>query len=254
MNSKLRKSYNKFLKTCDIENYESMSNFYTKNEYQKLSYFDFLKSISTNEDFRNKWLIDPPSLDNLKDNSRIQQETLLNIILNILNDQNLDKINQHGNKGQVWYLFANAVASYSNYNNYYFVSESALKVIKEQKINTNIPISRSKLFQIRENKKKLLTFEHMCPATQLIEYMIKLKNSRTKWSYKSLEIEIKDLLMEYGIVAILTKIEDKNIPSNLTKKLNNIKMKSSEKMLDRYNQADIVLEKTLITVYGKMYR
>ena len=60
--------------------------------------------------------------------------------------------------------------------------------------------------------------------------------------------------MEYGIVAILTKIEDKNIPSNLTKKLNNIKMKSSEKMLDRYNQADIVLEKTLITVYGKMYR
>ena len=94
----------------------------------------------------------------------------------------------------------------------------------------------------------------MCPATQLIEYMIKLKNNRTKWSYKSLEIEIKNLLMEYGLVAILTKIEDKNIPSNLTKKLNNIKMKSSEKMLDRYNQADIVLEKTLITVYGKMYR
>jgi len=94
----------------------------------------------------------------------------------------------------------------------------------------------------------------MCPATQLIEYMIKLKNNRTKWSNKSLEIEIKNLLMEYGLVAILTKIEDKNIPSNLTKKLNNIKMKSSEKMLDRYNQADIVLEKTLITVYGKMYR
>ena len=73
MNSKLRKSYNKFLKVCDIENYESISIYYKENEYQKLSYFDFLKSISTNEDFRNKWLIDPPSLNNLKDNSRIQQ-------------------------------------------------------------------------------------------------------------------------------------------------------------------------------------
>ena len=47
MNSKLRKSYNKFLKVCDIENYESISIYYKENEYQKLSFFNNPEQIAT---------------------------------------------------------------------------------------------------------------------------------------------------------------------------------------------------------------
>tara|TARA_B100002019_G_scaffold34529_1_gene28604 strand:- start:796 stop:1362 length:567 start_codon:yes stop_codon:yes gene_type:complete len=188
----------------------------------------------------------------------MQQDSLMKIIMGILKDSNLKELNQYGKRGQVLYLFANAVASYSSYNHYYLISTEALSVLKNNDIDVSSPVTRSKIFNIRQNRKKLLTFEHMCPSTQLIKLLIKLRENhesrKNKSSNLSLDDKILEKFYEYGLVCIITKDEDMRLKGKLRTDLSFRSKISTFNMLDRYEKANIELAETLIPVYGKMYR
>jgi hypothetical protein len=216
--------------------------------------YDYYHKLCINSDFRYKNLkLDYPST--YHENSEIQKEILLNIILTVLEDPNLDKINHNGKKGQVWYLFGNAVASYSSHNPFYLISESASKILDEEGIVIDKPISRSKIYNLKNNNKKILTFEHMCPSAQLIEYLISSKENYTQKENKNLKLRVKKLMEDYGLVSVITQDENKII--------NDKKLRSSLlddykdpllKMINRYEKCNIKLHEKLIPVYGKMYR
>jgi hypothetical protein len=136
-----------------------------------LSIWEFMGKLTTDQDFRMKFGKATP-FEKAKDNSDLQQDSLLNIILSITLDRNIKKIQASG-KGQVWYLFANAVASYASYNPFYWVSKNASEHLEKLQVDISIPISRSKIFQIRTlERKKIFLFEHLCPATYLIELIL----------------------------------------------------------------------------------
>jgi hypothetical protein len=245
------------------EELHHLFNSYQTSAYSNssLSIWEFMGKLTTDQDFRIKFG-GPSWLENAKDNSKLQQDTLLNIILAITLDNNIKKIQESG-KGQVWYLFANAVASYASYNPYYWISEQASEHFQKLNIEDSIPISRSKIFQIRnEERKKIFLFEHLCPATHLIELILartqglrddlsKLDNSEMKIQIVS---EIKKLFQDYGIVAVITKEEDAKLKSTLRTRLDSSISNPMEQMRDRYKTADISLCEKMIPVFGKMYR
>jgi|SaaInl1SG_22_DNA_1037389.scaffolds.fasta_scaffold00471_4 hypothetical protein len=260
----LIESFNRFLKAQEIEEGESSAPYYSRLKDPIFSVQDiwkFMHLVSVNEDFSGKWMGQTLLFKDFRDNSPIQQETLLRIITAFLSDENLDAISSTG-KGQVWYLFANAVASYCSYNRYYWISKGAMQVLDERDIDTSDPVSRSKIFQIRNGGKKVLTFEHMCPATQLIKFLLIEKQNicknHNKFSSSSFEFlferKIKEILESYGLVAIITKEEDKNLCGYLKTELDTSLSYPLDQMLDRYEKAKIILEKTIIPVFGKMYR
>ncbi|WP_306551934.1 hypothetical protein [Daejeonella sp.] len=227
-----------------------------------LSIWEFMGKLTTDKDFRTRWGI-ANQFENSKDNSNLQQDSLLNIILGITLDSNIRNIQKSG-KGQVWYLYANAVASYASYNPFYWVSESASDLLNFFDIDDSTLISRNKIFQIRTpERKKILLFEHLCPATHLIELILaRTQEFRDNFSKldKSevnarVELEIKKLFLDYGIVAVITKEEDAKIKNTLRSRLDtSISNKPMDQMLARYKTADITLCEKLIPVFGKMYR
>jgi len=226
-----------------------------------LSIWEFMGKLTTDQDFRMKFGKATP-FEKAKDNSDLQQDSLLNIILSITLDRNIKKIQASG-KGQVWYLFANAVASYASYNPFYWVSEQASEQLKYLNVEDSTPVSRSKIFQIRTpERKKIFLFEHLCPATHLIELILartqglrddlsKLDNSEVKAQVAS---EIKKLFQDYGIVAVITKEEDAKLKSTLRTRLDSSISNPMEQMRARYDSAGISLCEKLIPVFGKMYR
>ena len=247
-------------KSTMLKDFEKCFLAYQKNEARENDddiIWEFMHLITVNVKFSKKWmkLSEPQKLliKDLRDNSPIQQETLLRIITKFLEDENLEKI-ESGGKGQVWYLFANAVASYSSYNRYYWISKGAMEVLEANKINTSSPVTRSKIFQIRDaDRKKILTFEHMCPVTQLIEFLLSEKQKDKKVTLK----RVKTIMEDYGLVAIITKKEDKKLSGTWKSTVNVESSKTPlKRMLNRYDneKLKIDLEKKLIPVYGKMYR
>jgi chromosome segregation and condensation protein ScpB len=215
--------------------------------------WEFMHLITVNAKFSKDKMGQTELFNDLRDNSPEQQETLLRIITAFLEDKNLEKIKLEG-KGQVWYLFANAVASYSSYNRYYWISKGAMEVLEDNEINTSSPVTRSKIFQIRDaDRKKILTFEHMCPATQLIEFLLSEKQKDKKVTLK----RVKTIMEDYGLVAIITKKEDKKLSGTWKSTVNVETIKTPlKRMLNRYDNDEftIKLEEKLIPVYGKMYR
>lgn len=228
---------------------------------EKLSIWEFMGKLTTDKDFRAKWGVHI-HFDSKKDNSNLQQDSLLNIILGITLDSNIRKI-QEGGKGQVMYLFANAVASYASYNPYYWVSENASELLQEFDIDYSKPITRNKIFQIRnEERKKIFLFEHLCPATHLIELIFVRTQIILENLNKSNELEIKlqvaqeiiKLFLNYGIVAVITKEEDSKLKNMLRTRLDYSISNPMDQMLARYESAGISLCQKLIPVFGKMYR
>jgi len=262
MEKLIKEAYESYSKVAKLRGNESNTPYYINNRNivpVKLEFIQFLHLISVDKEFRKIWWPTAPSFDNLKDNSVMQQESLMKIIMGILKDSNLKELNQYGKRGQVLYLFANAVASYSSYNHYYLISTEALSVLKNNDIDVSSPVTRSKIFNIRQNRKKLLTFEHMCPSTQLIKLLIKHREDhkieKNKSSNLSLEEKILEKFYDYGLVSIITKDEDEELNRQKLRTHISFDNKTSTfNMLDRYKKADIELSKTLIPVYGKMYR
>jgi len=265
MNAKsVYKAFDDYSRTANIERDESISRS-VRNHWPDLSLQEFRRLLSVDANFRKNY--DPNYESNLnltknRDNSFRQQRVLLRIIQTILEDENLPEIRKSG-KGQVWYLLGNAVASYSSYNPYYWISTSALIVLNEYGIDVNRPVSRSKIFQIRKkDRKKILTFEHMCPSSQLIDLLIEKVGSISvninQGSYLSKEDQIlkaiKLFFKEYGLVAIITKDEDSKLVGDLRTKLDTNIAISLDRMLNRYNKSGITLADDLIPVFGKMYR
>lgn len=231
------------------------------NTTDRLRIWEFMGRLTTDQDFRIQWGITNP-LENVKDNSNLQQDSLLKIILGITLDSNIRKIQKSG-KGQVWYLFANAVASYASYNPFYWVSEKAAELLNTLNIEDSSPISRSRIFQIRTpERKKILLFEHLCPATHLIELILlrtqqvidTSRNSNPSEVYRQVELAVKHLFLSYGIVAIITKEEDANLKNTLRTRLDTTISNPMDQMLARYEVAGISLCEKLIPVFGKMYR
>lgn len=260
----VEKAYGDFLQAQEIERRESHSSYYSRGSdliFSISSVWQFMREISVNPAFRDRWMCSQGVFDGLKDNSAIQQESLLRLITFFVQDENIDKIKSTG-KGQFWYLFANAVASFSNYNNMYWVSSEALETLHSHGINGTSPVTRNKIFQIRDQGKKLLIFEHMCPATQLIKLILKqkdlIKNTHNKWSRltldNSIKIMVQELLHDYGLVAIVTKEEDQKLRGELRNELDLSWPEALSQMMHRYSSAGIRLEQHLVPVYGKMYR
>jgi len=98
----------------------------------------------------------------------------------------------------------------------------------------------------------------MCPSTQLIKLLIKLRENhesrKNKSSNLSLDDKILEKFYEYGLVCIITKDEDMRLKGKLRTDLSFRSKISTFNMLDRYEKANIELAETLIPVYGKMYR
>ena len=99
----------------------------------------------------------------------------------------------------------------------------------------------------------------MCPSTQLIKLLIKHREDhkieKNKSSNLSLEEKILEKFYDYGLVSIITKDEDEELNRQKLRTHISFDNKTSTfNMLDRYKKADIELSKTLIPVYGKMYR
>lgn len=156
MKKLIKEAYESYLKIAKQESNESNTPYYINNRNivpVKIEFEQFLHSISVDNEFREKWWKTAPSFENLNDNSMMQQDSLMKIIIGILKDSNLKELNQYGKKGQVLYLFANAVASYSSYNHYYLISTEALSVLKKNDIDVSSPVTRSKIFHIRHNQK-----------------------------------------------------------------------------------------------------
>ena len=261
MKKLIKEAYESYLKIAKLESNESNTPYYINNRNivpVKIEFKQFLHLISVDKEFRERWWETAPSFENLNDNSLMQQDSLMKIIMGILKDSNLKELNQYGKRGQVLYLFANAVASYSSYNHYYLISTEALSVLKNNDIDVSSPVTRSKIFNIRQNRKKLLTFEHMCPSTQLIKLLIELRENhesrKNKSSNLSLDDKILEKFYEYGLVCIITKDEDMRLKGKLRTDLSFRSKISTFNMLDRYEKANIELAETLIPVYGKMYR
>lgn len=257
-------TFKKFLHAQEIERRESHTAYYSEQSeliFSISSIWEFMREVCVNPIFRDRWYAPTEFLQGFKDNSQLQQESLLRLISAFVQDENIDKIRASG-KGQFWYLFANAVASFSNYNNYYWTSKEALKVLEQNGIDGSDPVSRSKIFQIRKDGKKLLVFEHMCPATQLIRLILEQKkfilNNHNKWSQLSLNDSIKrmieELLHDYGVIAIITKEEDLNLKGDWRNNLDFSEPDALSQMMHRYDAVGIELVKKLIPVYGKMYR
>ena len=257
INIELNKSFSKFRKenSKELQSILTVNNSNRNLNIENIEFFYFLHKLSVSSEFRDKWF-NISHFNNIKDNSTIQQSSLLKIIITILEDENLNHFNNRGNKGQVWYLFANAVASYSSHNPYYMISEKSIKILNNFQINFKKPISRSKIFNVRDNGKKLLTFEHMCPSTYLIkkmiEYRVKFFENNNQKTFKE---EIKTILESYGLVSIITKEEDDMInKNNLRTNLYEITNSGLINMYYRYKISNIKLSETLVPVYGKMYR
>ena len=70
------------------------------NTTDSLRIWEFMGRLTTDHDFRIKWGITTP-LENVKDNSNLQQDSLLKIILGITLDSNIRKI-QKICKGKDW--------------------------------------------------------------------------------------------------------------------------------------------------------
>lgn len=177
-------------------------------------------------------------------------------------DSRIDEIYRTG-KGQTWYLFANAVASFSSYNRYYGISTGALEIIVERKIDLGKPVSRRSLFDIRDsNGEKILTYEHLCPATYMIEILLSsvksiIEEYRGKDSNElenKIRLCIKERMIKYGMVAVITKKEDSQLNGFLKYKLRTNQARPIDQMKERYKEAGIELASKYITVYGKMYR
>jgi len=260
----VEKAYSDFLRAQEIERWESHTPYYSEGSdllFSVSSVWEFMREASVNRAFSEQWMCSQGFFDGLRDNSAIQQESLLRLITFFVQDENIDKIKSTG-KGQFWYLFANAVASFSNYNNMYWVSSEALETLHSHGINGTSPVTRNKIFQIRDQGKKLLIFEHMCPATQLIKLILQqkdlIKNAHNKWSRltldNSIKIMVQKLLHDYGLVAIVTKEEDQKLRGELRNELDLTQPKALSQMIHRYDSAGIKLVKELMPVYGKMYR
>ena len=261
MKKLIKEAYESYLKIANLESNESNTPYYINNRNiipTKIKFKQFLHLISVDKEFRERWWETAPSFENLNDNSLMQQDSLMKIIMGILKDSNLKELNQYGKKGQVLYLFANAVASYSSYNHYYLISAEALSVLKNNDIDVSSPVTRFEIFNIRHNRKKLLTYEHMCPSTQLIKLLIKLRENHVSGENKSSSLSFDEKILEkfyeYGLVCIITKDEDMRLKGKLRTDLSFSTKTSTFNMLDRYEKANIELAETLIPVYGKMYR
>ena len=259
-----KKAYEQFLRAQELESRERTSPYYTRRAELVsgiCSIWDFMREVSVNPGFSDKWYVHPSFFDGLRDNSELQQESLLRLLSSMVLDDNIDEIKATG-KGQIWYLFANATASISSYNRFYWVSKKASSVLKDHGIDGTVPVSRSKIFQIRKGGKKMLVFEHMCPATQLIQLMMQKRDEirRDHGQYsqlsfsKSMERMIKSLIHDYGVVAIVTKKEDDQLRGKLRSHLDLSNDGALSQMLKRYESAGVELEQKLIPVYGKMYR
>jgi hypothetical protein len=196
--------------------------------------------------------------------SDLQKEILLDIITHILIDPRIREIERSG-KGQVWYLLANAVASYASYNHLYWLSTEAMSLLRQENIDYKKPLTRYSLFNIRDagvkRGAKKLTFEHMCPATHLIDEIlneISLQDSgnyQNQSTYTGAKEIVSSLLDSYSVVAVITKLEDGRIPKEYRSKLGgDIDTPPLDRMINRYNASGICLEQTLLVVYGKMYR
>lgn len=113
-------TYKKFLHAQEIERRESHTAYYSEQSeliFSISSIWEFMREVCVNSIFRDRWYAPPEFLHGFKDNSQLQQESLLRLITAFVQDGNIEKIRTSG-KGQFWYLFANAVASFSNYNKY----------------------------------------------------------------------------------------------------------------------------------------
>lgn len=263
MGNTIEDSFAQFLKAQELEKRESRAPYNSPLDriFDIKTVWEFMRELSVNPNFRKSWHTASGFFDGLKDNSTIQQEALFRLISAFVQEPNVDAILESG-KGQFWYLFANAVASYSNYNNYYWVSKGGWEILINNGIDDSIPVTRNKIFQIRHERKKLLVFEHLCPATQLISLMLsakeKINRDNNKWSSNSISDAINSMirthLHNYGLVAIITKEEDLQLTGDLRDKIDTKLNSPLEQMMSRYNAVGIDLEKKLIPVYGKMYR
>ena len=73
------------------------------------------------------------------------KESLLLIIISFFEKVDLKEIRKTG-KGQVWYLLANAIASYCSYNSYYWLSMDAKRILMMNSFNLNCAHSRNSIF------------------------------------------------------------------------------------------------------------
>lgn len=261
--TRLERAYNDFINAQVLENAESHSRVNNTELKNCSSRIEFKREVTVNRDFAQIYY-QLKTDKYLRDNSSIQQRVLLRLICNLLLDSELDLLFKSG-KGQVGYLLANAVASYGNYHSFYWISEEALNLLIDLDFDLKNPISRNKIFQIRDienSNKKKLTFEHMCPATQLIDYLKagieNLKENHNKWSHLNFQDAaihlVQSILNEYSVVTIITKEEDKRLFNIMKSNLDNSINSSLERILHRYEQGKISIAPCLIEVYGKMYR
>ena len=254
------KYYHQYLKILSAESFENNSPYYSREFYPKVDdIWDFLWLTTIDSDFAGRFFHDYPNLK--QDNSHLQQESLLFVIVSFFEKVDLDKIRKTG-KGQIWYLLANAIASYCSYNRYYWLSMDAKRILMMNSFNLNFAHSRNSIFQLRKDGKKLLTFEHMCPATELIDILCQkvksLEANHNKWSrnnyLESLSICISETIREYSLVCIISKSDNDNLNKEYRSKLPESDDSPLVRMLSRYNYAEIELEQSLVQVYGKMYR
>ncbi|MDA8581926.1 hypothetical protein N9K95_03635 [Schleiferiaceae bacterium] len=256
------KAYQAYSKAMAIEEYESNSGIFSNKYYR--SFFEFIAGLSVDNTLSHLWAPEILKIDynKVSDNSTLQKEFLLDIICSIISNPKLKSVISSG-KGQVFYLLGNAVASYSLYNTAYLLSKEAQSEISNAGIKISELKTRNKYFNLRdENNKKILTFEHMCPSSILIQMMIERARDITvnnnKWSQHDLSTAIRlamiSLLENYGLVAILTKKEDKKLKGPLRTKINLDIQGPLNQMLDRYNSVSIELLNLVVPVHGSMKR
>ena len=98
MKKLIKEAYESYLKIAKQESNESNTPYYINNRNivpVKIEFEQFIHSISVDKEFREKWWKTAPSFENLNDNSMMQQDSLMKIIIGILKDSNLKELNQY---------------------------------------------------------------------------------------------------------------------------------------------------------------
>jgi hypothetical protein len=187
-------------------------------------------------------------------NSDLEQQTEL--FNSLLSRFNRDSFWNLKDKGHVHYIMNNEIASWSLYNDEYFMTDKAEELIVSRGFDVSKTHTRTSIFNIRSNGNgqgkgtKLATFEHMVPASVQFGLIKSVYGEKGE----VISDDLHNILHLCGKVVVMTKDENRLLVDG---KLNQAMPDSwnlGDNPIVRYTQVGIKLSNNILKVKGRMMR
>lgn len=254
--TKFKSEYENYQQSLIRERENNLMPDYSREAWEAISYpaknkEEFDIRCSADIDFFERWIGAESHIKKIpatKDESFLQKKILLDLILYLVNHKDFWQLERNG---QVYYLLNNALASWSGYNHIYFMSKRAEEIIKRNISNPYSPLSRNKIFNLRNSeRKKLLTFEHVIPVSFQRTLLSELRQKNNFNEYA-----LHDFLAKYGAVCVITQEENNKLrEEKLNTSMGDEFQLEKSSLWNRYEQSQIEISNNYLSVFGKMYR